>query len=101
MKDKIRLQIMRNLKRTAPIKLLIFLYRYIRFCVYARKARKIRNQNKVENLIKDYQKLIDEYQLIQEKKSKLSRRQRDMVEFRIMYLIRKGHIVINQNTTEV
>lgn len=84
-----------KLKHTAPIKLLVFLYRYIRFCVYARKAKKRRVKAKIENLKKDYQKLIDEFRLIQEGKSKLSRKKRDLVKLRIAYLIQRGHIIVN------
>lgn len=40
----------------------------------------------------DYEALINEYKLIQQKKSKLSRRQRDAVEYRIKWLISKGKI---------
>jgi hypothetical protein len=36
--------------------------------------------------------LINEYKLIQEKKSNLSRNQRDLIEGRVKYLIAKGYI---------
>jgi hypothetical protein len=61
-----------------------------------RADKKAELKAKTDNLIKDYNKLIDEYRLIQEKKSKLSRRERKMVEARIIHLIGKGHIVVGK-----
>lgn len=51
---------------------------------------------KVSTLTDDYEKLIDEFRLIQEKKSKLSKRERDFVELRIKHLIHKGHLNVNK-----
>lgn len=59
-----------------------------------RKERKDRVKKQAEKVIESYQDLIAEYHLIQEKKSKLSRSQRDFVEYRIKHLILKGHIQI-------
>lgn len=59
-----------------------------------RKERKDRVKNQTEKVIESYQDLINEYRLIQEKKSKLSRSQRDFVEYRIKHLILKGHIQV-------
>ena len=61
-----------------------------------RKAeRKQRLAQKVESVIEEYNELIHEFRLIQEKKSTLSKRQRDFVELRIRHLISKGHIQVN------
>ena len=55
-----------------------------------------RTKAKVSTLTDDYQKLIEEFRLIQEKKSKLSKRERDFVELRIKHLIHKGHLNVNK-----
>ena len=44
----------------------------------------------------NYEALINELRLIQEKKSKLNRKEREFVELRIKHLISKGHIVVNK-----
>lgn len=68
-----------------------------RFSGYFEKnsEKKQRVQQKTDSLINEYQDLIDEYRLIQEKKSKLSRSKRDFIEHRIKFLISKGHLKIN------
>ena len=43
---------------------------------------------------RNYEALINELRLIQEKKSKLSRREREIVVLQIKYLISKGHIQV-------
>ncbi len=58
-------------------------------------ARKQRQTQIVEGVIEGYHELINEYRLIQEKKSTLSKSQRDFVELRIRHLISKGHIQVN------
>lgn len=50
----------------------------------------------IESLNSQYQKLIDEYELIKQKKSTLSKSERDAVTVRIAFLISKGHIKVNQ-----
>ena len=63
-----------------------------------RSEKKARIKAKTENLIKSYEVLIQEYNLIQEKKSKLPLLKRKSVVTRVAHLIAKGHIVINQTT---
>lgn len=50
---------------------------------------------KTERLIQDYNNLIYQFRLIQEKKSTLTRRERDDVENGIKHLISIGHIKVN------
>lgn len=57
--------------------------------------RKAHNKEKIQELVDDYEKLIQEYYLIREKKSKLSAADRKMVKARIAYLVDKGHIRVN------
>lgn len=57
-----------------------------------RKAQK----ETVVRLTNDYNELINEFRLIQEKKSKLPRGQRDFVVLRIQHLISKGHIQVSK-----
>lgn len=59
-----------------------------------RRERKERIQKKVDSVIEDYNYLIEEFKLIQEKKSTLNRNQRDFVVLRVKYLISKGHLKI-------
>lgn len=49
----------------------------------------------IESLNSEYQKLIDEYELIKQKKSTLSKSERDAVTVRIAFFITKGHIKVN------
>lgn len=59
-----------------------------------RREHKDRIQKKVDSVIEDYNYLIKEFKLIQEKKSTLNRNQRDFVVLRVKYLISKGHLKI-------
>lgn len=59
-----------------------------------RRDHKDRIQKKVDSVIEDYNYLIKEFKLIQEKKSTLNRNQRDFVVLRVKYLISKGHLKI-------
>lgn len=61
-----------------------------------RKNKKLSQRLTSTRVIEEYQNLINEFRLIQEKKSKLSRSQRDFVELRIKHLISKGHIQANK-----
>jgi len=63
-----------------------------------RADKKARIKAKTESLINDYEKLLNEYRLIQEKKSKLSYNQRQFVVSRVLYLIKKGHFKVNSNS---
>lgn len=56
-------------------------------------------QTSVERMINraNLNSLIGEYHLIQQKKSRLSRSQRDAVENRILYLVKMGRINIKQS----
>lgn len=60
-----------------------------------RAEKKARIKAKLESVLADYEKLLNEYRLIEEKKSKLSSNQRMLVKSRVLYLIAKGHIVVN------
>lgn len=59
------------------------------------ETKRLRKQT-IDRLTKDYNDLINEFRLIKEQKSKLSRRERDFVVLRIKHLISKGHIQINK-----
>lgn len=61
-----------------------------------RRERKVRINAKTESVIKSYELLIADFKLIQEKKSTLSSTQRKSVVSRVYYLIKKGHIQVNQ-----
>jgi len=50
---------------------------------------------RTEKLIQEYNELIFQFRLIQEKKSPLSRKERDDVENGIKHLISIGHIKVN------
>ena len=52
---------------------------------------------KIENLTQGHQNLIDEYNLIMEKKSTLNKAKRDAVIAKVVFLIQKGHIKVNGN----
>lgn len=56
-----------------------------------KKVKKARS----EKLIQEYNELIYQFRLIQEKKSPLSRKERDDVENGIKHLISIGHIKVN------
>ncbi len=59
-------------------------------------------QSKIERIVNktDSKSLVNEYHLIQQKKSRLTRSQRDAVENRVKYLIKKGKINIEQSKTK-
>lgn len=61
-----------------------------------RRERKVRINAKTEIVIKSYELLIADFKLIQENKSTLSSTQRKSVVSRVYYLIKKGHIQVNQ-----
>jgi len=61
-----------------------------------KKKRKASRAATLARAHKNYQALINELRLIQEKKSKLSKREREIVEMQIRYLISKGHITVNK-----
>ena len=68
--------------------------KYIKYFFRKRKERKERIKAKIESVTEDYKYLIQEFKLIQEKKSTLSRNQRDFIILRVKYLIQKGHLSI-------
>lgn len=55
--------------------------------------------NKVDEVLSEYEELINQYNLIQLNKSTLSRSKRDKVVQRVAFLILKGHISITPNAT--
>ncbi|MCC9066293.1 hypothetical protein [Flavobacterium piscisymbiosum] len=62
---------------------------------FADRNRKSKARKAALNRAKsNYEALINELRLIQEKKSKLSRREREIVVLQIKYLISKGHIQV-------
>jgi len=61
-----------------------------------KKARRKAQKATTERLIKEYNELIHEYRLVQEKTSKLSRTKRDFVVLRVQHLISKGHIKVHK-----
>lgn len=61
-----------------------------------RIEKRKRREETLQRVVGDYNKLIQEYRLIQEKKSTLSKSQRDFVILRIKHLIHKGHIVVQK-----
>lgn len=63
------------------------------------KQNKLRKEARKATLIRvtgEYEALINEFILIQKKKSELSRSERDFVKLRIKHLISKGHIQVNK-----
>lgn len=60
-----------------------------------RVETKKRRKQTITRVLESYDYLINEYQLIQEKKSSLSKSQRDFVSLRIKHLISKGHIQVS------
>lgn len=50
---------------------------------------------KIEEVLKSYDVLIKQYELIQQRKSGLSANQRRKVEAQVKFLIAKGHIKVN------
>lgn len=59
------------------------------------KVKRETRQELTRNLIEDYEELIKEYRLIQEKKSKLSKSGRDNVIRTVNFLVEKGHLKVN------
>ncbi len=60
-----------------------------------RKARKEQIKAKSDEVILSYEILIQQYKLIQEKKSPLSKSQRDFVVRRINLAVARGHIKVD------
>ena len=69
--------------------------KFIKAYLKKRAERKARIKAKLESVLADYDKLLNEFRLIEVKKSKLSFRHREFVKARVLYLIAKGHIVVN------
>ena len=59
------------------------------------KKRQPKIKAKIEQVTDDYNQLINEYQLIQQKKSNLSKSKRDEVIQRVSFLVMKGHFKVN------
>jgi hypothetical protein len=59
------------------------------------KKRQKRIIDKVEEVTENYDKLIEEYNLIHRKESKLSKKERYQVLFTVDFLIKKGHLKVN------
>lgn len=61
-----------------------------------RRNRKAIRKATLIRVTAEYEDLINEYRLVLEKKSKLSRTKRDFVVLRIRDLILRGHIQVNK-----
>lgn len=59
------------------------------------KKRQKRIIDKIDEVTDNYDKLIEEYNLIHRKESKLSKKERDEVLFTVDFLIKKGHLKVN------
>ncbi len=60
-----------------------------------RKAKKQRIKAKLESVLADYDKLIQEFKKIEENPSRFSKKYTFKIKSRVHYLISKGHIVVN------
>ena len=59
-------------------------------------------QSQAERIVNmtDSQSLVNEYHLIQQKKSRLSRSKRDAIENRVLYLVKMDKLNIEQSKTK-
>ena len=57
--------------------------------------KRSRLKKKTQGVLNEYDQLIKDYMLIQEKKSELSSTKRRIVVARVMHLIKMGHIKVN------
>ena len=57
--------------------------------------KRSRLKKKTQEVLNEYDQLIKDYMLIQEKKSELSSTKRRIVVARVMHLIKIGHIKVN------
>ncbi len=60
------------------------------------KKRQPKIRAKIEQVTENYNSLIEEFELIQKKQSKLSKSQRDEVIQRVSFLVMKGHIKVGK-----
>ena len=60
------------------------------------KKRQPKIKAKIQEVTQNYQSLINEFDLIQKKESKLSKSERDEVIQRVNFLVLKGHLKVNQ-----
>lgn len=58
-------------------------------------GKRSRVKKKTQEVLNEYDQLIKEYMLIQEKKSELSSTKRRIVVAMVMHLIKMGHIKVN------
>lgn len=72
------------------------LFQKIKLWAFSRLNKKLQKKAIIEKNIVECNKLIKEFGLIQEKKSKLSRGQRDVVVSKVKDLIVKGHISVSK-----
>lgn len=59
------------------------------------KKRQPKIKAKIQEVTQNYQSLINEFELIQKKESKLSKSERDEVVQRVIFLVLKGHITVD------
>lgn len=69
--------------------------KFIKAFFRKRAEKKALQKAKTEKLINSYEYLIEQYGLIMEEKSNLSRRKRKEVVLTVAHLVAKGHIVVN------
>ena len=60
-----------------------------------RALRKARIKAKLDSVLADYDKLLVAYQQIEENPSRFSKKQKFKIKSRVLFLISKGHIVVN------
>lgn len=64
--------------------------------LFSVKKRQPKIKAKIQEVTQNYQSLINEFDLIQKKESKLSKSERDEVIQRVNFLVLKGHLKVNQ-----
>lgn len=64
--------------------------------IFLFKKRQPKIKAKIKQVTENYNSLIQEFELIQKKQSKLSKSQRDEVIQRVSFLVMKGHIKVNR-----
>lgn len=60
-----------------------------------RAIKKARIKAKLDSVLADYDKLLQAYQQLEENPSRFSKKQKFKIKSRVLFLISKGHIVVN------
>lgn len=82
--DKI-FAIIDSFERTA----MLYIFRFRKF-FWPKSVEKV--SKKIDEVVSDYNELIEEFKLIKQGKSTKSKKHRDIIEVKIAFLIDKGHI---------